>query len=151
MKLTEHFDLDELTRSDYAIRNEIDNTPSEIQIANLKALCENVLEPLQEIVKKPITIQSGFRNSTVNKGIGGASSSQHVDGKAVDITVKGMTVDELFEIASKYVPYDQIIHEFGRWVHVGISEEEVDIRMQDLTAMRKGGRTVYVPGIERVV
>lgn len=140
MKLTEHFDLDELTRSDYASRNGIDNTPSELQIANLKALCESVLEPLQEIVKKPITIQSGYRNSEVNKGIGGSSSSQHVDGKAVDITVKGMTVDELFDIASKYVPYDQIIHEFGRWVHISYANP---LRRTKLWAVKENGKTVY--------
>jgi len=140
VKLTEHFDLDELTRSDYASRMGIDNTPSELQIANLKALCENVLEPLEVIVKKPLTIQSGFRNTEVNKGIGGASSSQHLEGKAVDITCKGMTVDELFEIASKYVPYDQIIHEFGRWVHISYSNP---LRRTKLWAVKKDGKTVY--------
>jgi hypothetical protein len=75
-----------------------------------------------------------------------------MDGRAADFYVVGMSP---FEAANAMramgLPYDQLIHEFGRWVHVGISEEEVDIRMQDLTAMRKGGRTVYVPGIERVV
>jgi zinc D-Ala-D-Ala carboxypeptidase len=141
VKLTEHFDLEEMIRSDYAIRNRIDNTPSELQIANLKALCENVLEPLQEIVKKPLTIQSGFRSQQVNSGIGGASSSQHLDGKAADITVKGMTVDELFEIASKYVPYDQVIHEFGRWVHISYANP---LRRTKLWAVKENGKTLYL-------
>lgn len=141
MKLTEHFDLDELTRSDYASRMGIDNTPSELQIANLKALCENVLEPLEAIVKKPLTIQSGFRNTEVNKGIGGASSSQHVDGKAVDITCKGMSVDELFEIASKYVPYDQIINEAKSWVHISFNGTKN--RKQMLWMKRENGKPKY--------
>lgn len=141
MNLTKNFDLDELTRSDYAERMGIDNTPSEIVIANLKAVCENVLEPLQEIVKKPISIHSGYRSSDVNKGIGGSATSQHVDGKAVDITVKGMTVDELFEIASKYVPYDQIIHEFGRWVHISYSNP---LRRTKLWAVKQNGKTAYL-------
>jgi hypothetical protein len=74
-----------------------------------------------------------------------------MDGRAADFIVPGLTPYEVCnQMRALGLPYDQLIHEFGEWIHVGISEEEVDIRMQDLTAMRKDGRTVYVHGIERI-
>lgn len=141
MKLSEHFSLEEFTRSDYAIRNGIDNTPSELVIVNLKNLCEYTLEPLRDIVKKPIQILSGYRCSELNKAIGGAENSQHVDGKASDIIVPGMSVDELFDIASKYVQYDQVIHEFSRWVHISTSNPS---RRMKLWAVKDNGKTIYL-------
>jgi len=140
MNLSKHFTLEEMTRSDYAIRNNIDNTPSEQVIENLKNLCEHTLEPLRDIVKKPIQILSGYRCPEVNKGIGGATNSQHVEGKAVDIVVPQMTVDELFDLANKYVDYDQVIHEFGRWVHISNSTPQ---RRMKLLAVKENGKTVY--------
>lgn len=140
MKLSEHFTLAEFTTSDYAVRNGIDNTPSELVIANLKQLCEYTLEPLREIVKKPIIITSGYRCSELNTAIGGSDTSQHVRGKAADIIVPNMTVDEVFEIGAKYVTHDQIIHEFSRWVHISYSNP---LRMQKLWAVKENGRTVY--------
>ena len=140
MKLTEHFELREFTISDYAVRHGIDNTPNELIIGNLKMLCEYTLEPLREIVKRPIIITSGYRCYDLNKAIGGSDTSQHVDGKAADIIVPNMSVDELFELGSKYVPHDQIIHEFARWVHVSYSNP---LRLQKLWAVKENGRTVY--------
>ena len=142
MKLSPHFTLEELTRSDYAIRNGIDNTPSDEVIFNLTMLCHNTLEPLREIVKRPIHVLSGYRCVAVNSGIGGASNSQHVEGKAADIVVPDMSVDELFDIASKWVNYDQCIWEFGRWLH--ISENNGKNRKQVLWAVKKDGKTVYL-------
>jgi len=140
MKLSNSFTLEELTSSDYATRNGIDNTPSELVIANLRNLCEYTLEPLRDIVKKPIHIFSGYRCPELNKGIGGAANSQHVEGKAADIIVYGMSVDELFELASKYVQYDQVIHEFSRWVHISVSNPS---RRMKLWAVKEDGKTVY--------
>lgn len=140
MKISEHFDLDEFTRSDYAIRNGIDNTPSNEVIENIKMLSLSTLEPLRDIVKRPIHILSGYRCEELNKGIGGASNSQHIEGKAVDIVVSQMSTDELFDLASKYVDYDQIIHEFGRWVHISNSEPQ---RRMKLWATKENGKTKY--------
>lgn len=141
MKLSEHFTLEEFTTSDYAARNGIDNTPNELIINNLKMLCEYTLEPLREIVKKPIRITSGYRCFDLNKAIGGSDTSQHVEGKAADIVVPQMTVDEVFELASKYVQHDQIIHEFGRWTHISYSNP---LRLQKLWAVKQDGKTIYL-------
>ena len=148
MKLSEHFELSEFTRSDYATRHQIDNTPDELAIANLKMLCEYTLEPLREIVKKPIYILSGYRCNALNEAIGGASNSQHLYGKASDIIVHGMTVEELFELGSKYVPHDQIIHEFSRWVHISYSNP---LRLQKLWAVKNNGKTEYLHSNPNIV
>jgi uncharacterized protein YcbK (DUF882 family) len=140
MKLSEHFTLEEFIRSDYATRNGINNTPSEEIIENLKNLCTVTLEPLRDIVKRPIQILSGYRCPELNTGIGGASNSQHLEGKAADIVVPQMSVDELFEIASKYVDYDQAIHEFSRWVHISSALPQ---RRMKLFAIKEDGKTVY--------
>ena len=59
------------------------------------------LQILRDMVKKPIYITSGYRTSEYNKKVGGAIKSQHMEGKAADITVKGMTAKELELLAKK--------------------------------------------------
>lgn len=142
MNLSEHFTLEELTRSSYATKHGIDNKPSELQTENLRQLCLNVLEPLRECVRKPIYVLSGFRSVEVNRGIGGADNSQHLEGKAADVIVSGWTVDDLFEEASKYVAYDQVIQEFGKWVHISYSNP---LRRMRLWAVKDSeGKTKYL-------
>ena len=62
MKLTNNFSLEELTVSQTALRNNIDNTPSKEHIENLKLLCENILQPLREDYNLPLVISSGYRS-----------------------------------------------------------------------------------------
>ena len=143
MNLSKHFTLEEMERSDYAIRHNIDNTPSPEESLNLQALCIFVLEPLREIIKRPLFVSSGFRCKEVNLGIGGSLRSQHQEGKAADIIAPEMTIDELFDMACKFVPYDQIIHEFGRWVHVSYNGDAN--RHQQFKAIKKDGKTEYIP------
>ncbi|MFA6470130.1 MAG: D-Ala-D-Ala carboxypeptidase family metallohydrolase [Bacteroidota bacterium] len=140
MKLSEHFSLDEMTRSDYAVRHDLKNDPSPEYIQNLIALCRNTLEPLREIIKKPIHISSGYRSPEVNEAIGGTKNSQHILGCAADIDVQGLTIAELFDVASKFVPYDQVIHEFGQWVHISYA---LPLRKDKLRAVRENRKTVY--------
>ena len=45
MNLTRNFSLQELTKSDTAIRKGIDNEPNADQIDKLKRLCEKILQP----------------------------------------------------------------------------------------------------------
>lgn len=112
MELTKHFTLKELTYSPTAIRKKIDNTPDNEQIGNLKALCENVLEPLRIKLDQPVRITSGYRGPKLNKVIGGAKTSQHMEGKAADIHVIGMTTEELFQYICANFKFDQCIQEF---------------------------------------
>ena len=92
MRLTEHFDLSEFTRSATAERHNIDNTIPEQYIPDIKRICEEVLEPLREYIGNPITISSGYRCPELNKLVGGVRNSQHKFGRAVDICTQSESV-----------------------------------------------------------
>lgn len=121
--LSDHFTLFEFTRSGYAIENELDNIPNESQIASMKALCRNILEPLRQQFG-PIIISSGFRSLEVNRGVGGAQSSQHLRGEAADIVINGRDdANAKFGFIMRNLDFDQLILEpIGavnpRWIHV---------------------------------
>jgi uncharacterized protein YcbK (DUF882 family) len=142
MKITEHFTMEEMTISEYASRNGIKNNPSETAKQNIELLCQKVLEPLRVLVQKPVIISSGYRNKKVNEAIGGSSTSQHMKGQAADFIVIGMTVEEVFKTVADKLPFDQLIDEFGSWVHVSYSTK---LRQQKLTAKRVEGKTKYLP------
>jgi zinc D-Ala-D-Ala carboxypeptidase len=157
MKISEHFTLRELTRSDTAARLGIDNTPDAAAIAALRALCENVLEPLRGSIGRPIAITSGYRSPALNKVIGGSPRSQHCNGEAVDLEVPGednLTIAHW--LAEWALPFDQLILEMytlgdpaSGWVHV--SHRAGENRGQVLTATKDGGRVVYMPGLPPLV
>ena len=83
--LTEHFALNEFTRSVTGELLGIDNTPTEEQISNMKALCEKVLEPLRYRLGHAVRITSGFRCKFLNKAVKGAENSLHMQGLAADL------------------------------------------------------------------
>lgn len=140
MKLTEHFTIEEMTLSEYAARLGIDNSPSPAALQNLKILCEKVLEPLRNVLQRPVIVTSGYRCELVNKGIGGSPTSQHMTGQAADIIVPGVQVFELFQIISRTLNYDQVICEFDTWVHVSYCDKN---RFEKLIAKSANGKTVY--------
>lgn len=143
MELSPHFTLKELTVSEYAIRKGLSNQPTPEEIENLAELCKNVLEPLRELIAEPLIITSGFRSKEVNKGIGGAKNSQHIEGKAADIHCKGFDIDSLFGICKASLRFDQCIHEFGEWVHISWNGDKN--RQQTLRAVKQDRKTVYLP------
>lgn len=144
MRLSKNFTLDEFLLSQTAARHGIDNTPNADQIENMRELCETCLQPLRDRTKKPIFISSGFRSWDLNSLIGGSKTSSHLSGNAADFTVAGMTPLEVCNLILKMeLPYDQCIHEFGRWVHLGASDSA---RREELTAYRQDDKTKYVFG-----
>ena len=125
MQLTENFSLEEFTKSQTATRNNIDNTPDEKQIINIRNLCVNVLQPVRDYFLKPVMISSGFRCDLLNQKIGGSPNSQHVAGKAADIEIHDVHNSELSDWIHSSCSYDQLILEFydgdnpnSGWVHV---------------------------------
>ena len=92
MKLSEHFSLAELTKTNTGI----ENVPNEAQVENLKRLCrwlERLRRRWNDLYGEgddPIVINSGFRSAAVNKAVGGAPTSNHLTGCAVDIRVAGL-------------------------------------------------------------
>lgn len=142
MKLSPNFTLEELTVTNQRVRNEA----NEEEIKHLKALAVNILQPLRDAIGKPIHINSAFRSESVNRLVGGSPTSQHRLGQAADIRVDGMTSKQVAKkIIELKLPYDQLIEEFGRWVHVSYSYRN---RRQQLTAVSDNGRTIYKQGIK---
>jgi hypothetical protein len=132
MKISEHLTLREVTKSNTADRNGIDNTPTDEHLANLKAVAENVFEPLRRHFGKPIGINSGYRSAALNKAVNGSSSSQHCKGQALDIDAdifdNGLTNAEIFNYIKDNLDFDQMIWEFGtddepNWVHVSFRSD----------------------------
>ena len=147
MQLTKNFTLEELTRSSKAKALRIDNSPNPEQLANLKALAENILQPLRDALGFPINITSGLRVPALNAAVKGSKTSQHTKGEAVDIKVSGRN-KVIFDWIVNNLDYDQIIWEFGTdaepsWVHVSYKKNEAT-RNQKLKAIKQNGRTRYI-------
>jgi hypothetical protein len=118
MNLTTNFTLDELTHTDH---RKFDNTPNDAELANLVRLAE-FLEQIKTVLGgKPIMVNSAFRSKAVNDAVGSSDRSQHRHGTACDFRVPSMTPDQVVRaIIDAGLPYDQVIREFDRWVHVSI-------------------------------
>jgi putative chitinase len=118
MNLSAHFTLDELTHTDH---RDLDNTPNEHELENLKRLAAFLEEVKTILGGKPIMVNSAFRSKAVNDAVGSKDTSQHRIGCAADIRVPGMTPDEVVKtIINSKIGYDQVIREFDRWTHVSI-------------------------------
>ena len=152
-QLSKHFSLEEMTKSSTASRMGIDNTPNEEQIENLKAICENILEPLREYYEsRPITITSGFRSPELSEAIKSSRNSQHCKGEAVDLECIHASTAEVAFWIEKNLDFDQLILEFYKpgdpnsgWVHVSYKDE--GNRKSTLTASKINGKTVYTKGL----
>lgn len=140
-KLSASFNLDEFTISQEAERHGYRNEPNEKQIENLRLLCVNVLQPLREIINVPIFINSGFRSFDVNAAVGGKFNSQHLEGKASDFVVHSMNLMDVFNIILNKLSFDQLIYEFGKWIHVSWNGELN--RKEVMISKKVYGKTVY--------
>ena len=116
-----YFTIAELCASSTATAKDIDNTPTPGITQNLERLVANVLDPLREAWGKPIVVTSGYRCPELNKAVGGARNSHHMQGMAADIST-GNKVDNrrLFQkILDLGLPFTQLIDEKGfSWIHV---------------------------------
>jgi len=141
MNLTEHFTLDELTHTDH---RELENTPNEQELANLKRLAE-FLEKVKDVLGgKPIMVNSAFRSKVVNDAVGSKDTSQHRVGCAADLRVPGMTPDEVVKaIIASGIGYDQVIREFDRWTHISIPNKLFDSPRKQALIIDKQGVRVY--------
>lgn len=145
-QLSKNFWLHEFLVSQTAERHGIDMTPPPHIIENLEQLCVEVLQPAREAIDRPFFISSGYRPYPLNRLIGGSSTSAHMMGQAADFMVHGMTPFHVcVTMMEMALPYDQLIHEFGRWIHVGQGARD---RNETLTAYKDSGNmTRYAVGI----
>ena len=141
MNLTPHFTLDELTHTDH---RELDNTPNENEIANLRRLADFLEQVKVVLGGKPIMVNSAFRSKAVNDAVGSKDTSQHRIGCAADIRVPGMTPDEVVKavIAIK-IGYDHVIREFDRWTHISVPNNPGDSPRRQALIIDKAGTRPY--------
>jgi hypothetical protein len=144
-RISKNFTLSELTYSNTAKAKGLSNVPSEAEYNNMKALCENVLQPLRDKLGKPISINSCYRGTLLNEAVGGAKTSQHLKGMAADIHVNGMTMYDLACYIRDNLPFDQLILEYSDgkysgWVHVSYNNGGTQ-RKQCLTINKSGTKS----------
>jgi len=131
MKLSGHFSLAELTKSQTATRKGIDNKPTLEHIENLTELCVQILEPTRRNFGKPMVISSGYRSEELCEAIGSSKNSQHAKGEAADFEMFGVDNKQLAKYIKNNLVFDQLILEFynpddpsSGWVHCSYNKEE---------------------------
>jgi uncharacterized protein YcbK (DUF882 family) len=141
-----------MVKSETALRHDMDNTPGEAEIASLRLLCEKILQPVREHYGKGVKVNSGFRHPEVNAKVGGSKTSDHCKGQAADIEIPGVANADLAAHIVNTYKFTQVILEFytpgvpdSGWVHV--SYDPANLKNQVLTATKKDGKTVYLPGL----
>ena len=151
MNLSRNFTLQELIKSDTAIRLDINNNPNSGQIEKLRLLCENILQPVRDHFGR-VKVTSGFRSEQLCIKIGSSVNSQHARAEAADFEVVGTDNAELADWIYKNLETDQLILEFytpgepnSGWIHA--SYVQFQPRAQYLRAYRdqETRKTKYLP------
>ena len=151
MKLSKNFSVAELSKSEAATRQGLDNTPSMAVIDNLQALVDNILQPVRDKFG-PVVVTSGYRSPAVNRAVGGSATSDHTKGQAADFEVLGMANKDLPEWIKDNLKFTQLILEFpskndpnAGWVHC--SYDKNNLKCEVLTATKVRGKTAYQFGL----
>tara|TARA_R100001510_G_scaffold14136_1_gene11298 strand:- start:871 stop:1320 length:450 start_codon:yes stop_codon:yes gene_type:complete len=121
MYLSTNFSLEEMCKSSTALRKNINNSPDDLQVQCMTALCENILQPIRDEFG-PFIVSSGFRSIALCQAIGSKATSQHAKGQAADFEVPGVDNYELALWIADNLPYDQLILEYysggnSGWIH----------------------------------
>jgi hypothetical protein len=148
-KVGDNLTIAECIKSETAIRKSIDNTPTQEHYEAMFLLVTKVYDPLCKKLGAKLPFTSFYRSGKLNKVIGGAASSQHSKGQAIDIDVDGManiTNSVVFNAILNLLDFDQLIWEFGddkspAWVHVSYKKQ--GNRKQVLCAKKFNGNTIY--------
>ena len=128
MKLSRNFSLNELIKSQTAVRLGIDNTPSDDEVGKLQELCRHILQPVRDHYAIPFAPSSGYRSVELCKAIGSSSKSQHAKGEAADFEVPSISNLEVAGWIAGNLDFDQLIlehYEGGNsgWIHCSYKTE----------------------------
>lgn len=159
MKLSKYLSYAEGVKSQTATRLGINNTPDPQTLERMKYVASEIFDKVREHVGGPLAATSFYRSHELNKAIGGATSSQHCKGEAIDIDADVFgngTNKQILKYIKDNLEFDQLINEFPdkdgnpSWVHVSKVNHRPN-RFQILTATRKpGGGTDYSQYVEIV-
>lgn len=152
-QLTPNFTLAELIVSPTAKRLGLSNNPTAAHIANMKFVCEKILEPVRAHFGKPVQINSSYRSPLVNKAVGGSPTSQHSNGEAVDFEIPGISNKAVADWVADNLEFDQVILEFysakdganSGWVHASIKRNGQNRKQRLIASKSKAGGTAYTP------
>lgn len=148
MKLSKDFTLQELTKSEIADRNNINNIPTADHITNLVLLCQYILQPVRSHFDKPVSITSGYRSPELCILVGSKPTSQHTFGQAADFKITGVPNKVVSDWIVNTLDFDQCILEFWKpeepnsgWVHCSYSFD--NNRKEYLQATKSNGTVLY--------
>ncbi|WP_411286793.1 D-Ala-D-Ala carboxypeptidase family metallohydrolase [Phenylobacterium sp.] len=138
--LTAHFALEELACTQH---REFDNTPPPEVVATLRTTAARMEAVRRALGDRVIAVSSGYRSRALNRAVGGARTSAHLTGHAVDFHCRrfGRALDVCRAIAAAGVAFDQLIEE-GDWVHISFDPR---MRSQILTRKPDGGYALGLP------
>jgi len=150
MNLSDNLSLNEVIKSDTAIKNGIDNNPTEEHLKALKTIANEVFQPIRDYFDVPIAISSGYRSRALNIAIKGSATSQHCKGEALDLDADvfgRVTNAEIYNYIKDNLEFDQLIWEFGtddepNWVHVSYTAKKANRKML-LKAYKVNGKSHY--------
>ncbi len=134
-RLTEHFTFGEMIVSQAAARNGFDNVPPYVIFKAGVEFARELLEPLRDRFG-PVYSTSWFRSHEVNTKIGGSESSAHMLACAMDHTTQVPLQDEMAWWIDGDLPFDQVIYEYGGWIHVGGAKPGYGPRREALMTFR---------------
>lgn len=147
-KISENISYKEAVRSETAKRLGISNKPKKEHIENMELIAEKIFQPLREWVDHPIRINSFYRSEELNSRIGGAVSSAHKEGLAIDLdSLGGKTNLEMLHYIKDHLDFDILINEYpneegeAKWIHVSWNKKKN--RKQVLEIKRKGKYYIY--------
>lgn len=123
MNLSAHFTLAEMTVSQEAARRGIDNTPPADVMPALIRTAQGLEAVRVRLGCAPVIVSSGYRCAPLNAAIGGSKTSQHMTGQAADIICPrfGGPAEVAAALRDSGIEYDQLILEYGRWVHISFA------------------------------
>jgi zinc D-Ala-D-Ala carboxypeptidase len=139
-QLTPHFAVEELSCTQH---REFDNTPPPEVVGTLRTTAARMEQVRRLLGDRVISVSSGYRCRALNRAVGGARTSAHLTGDAVDFNCYGFG-DPLAvcrALAESDLSFDQLIEE-GSWVHVSFDPR---MRRQVLTRRDGGGYGLGLP------
>jgi zinc D-Ala-D-Ala carboxypeptidase len=150
VRVSPHFSFAELTTTEHRdFLREQAEPPPQIR-ANLVRLAVDLLEPARELVG-PLRVNSAYRCPDLNAAIKGSRTSAHMDGLAADVWPLGMDIVDAYErILQSSLPFDQLILEWNRWIHLGGAKHGAEPRRQALMIYAPGKYERYAAADPRV-